>query len=201
MQLGQHKIVVEVTQVFCSVERALVKCSAHGRSFIITTAACSGKANYCQHNSAPVLYSVLAQPPKRHMDFWVYSFSNTGLTCMVCRIVHAQLDRCYCFWLLATTLTDASDNFTCQEVDPEIAVLYSMSHCRHCQWNWETEHSTASSNHCFMISSFWEWPGIKLAAHWHHGWAPAASWFQVDVSKRPFVVGLLLRYFRDLLVA
>ena len=31
--------------------------------------------------------------------------------------------------------------------------LYSMSRCRHSQRNWDAGRSTASSNHCFMVSS------------------------------------------------
>ena len=45
----------------------------------------------------------------------------------------------------------------------------------------------------------------KLAAHQHHGRAPAASWFQVNTSKRPFVMAQTLswlqRCFGDPLVA
>ena len=47
--------------------------------------------------------------------------------------------------------------------------------------------------------------GSKLAAHWHHGQAPAASWFQVDASKKYFVMDPTLpglqRCFGDAFVA
>ena len=64
--------------------------------------------------------------------------------------------------------------------------LHSTSCSRHYQWNWDAGRSPASSNHCFMVASFRERLGSKLAAHCHHGQAPAASWFQVDASERPF---------------
>ena len=52
----------------------------------------------------------------------------------------------------------------------------------------EAGHSTASLNHCYMIASFRQQLGSKLAAHWQHGHVPAASWFQVIVSERPFIM-------------
>ena len=70
--------------------------------------------------------------------------------------------------------------------------LYSTSRCHQCQLNCEAGRSTVSSNHCFMITSFRERLGSKLAAHRHHGQAPAASWFQVDMSERPFVMAQTL---------
>ena len=66
--------------------------------------------------------------------------------------------------------------------------MYSTSRCRHSQRNWDAGRSTASLNHCFIVTSFRERLGSKLAARRHHGRAPAASWFQVDVGKRPFVI-------------
>jgi len=66
-------------------------------------------------------------------------------------------------------------------------------------------HTTASSNHCFMITTFQEWLGSKLAAHWRHGWAPVASWFQINVNERLFFINPTLpwlqRCFGEVLVA
>ena len=63
-----------------------------------------------------------------------------------------------------TTLTDADDNFTCQVVDPGIAlglVCIQRVVATTCQLNCEAGRSTASLNHCFMIASFREWLGSK----------------------------------------
>ena len=49
--------------------------------------------------------------------------------------------------------------------------LYLMSCCHHCQWNWEARCPTANLVHCFIIASFQEQLGSKLAVHWHHGQA------------------------------
>ena len=120
---------------------------------------------------------------------------------------HARLDRRYCFpaashypdrcrrykfyWLggwcagialgpvcirrvVATTAT-----WTVHEAGRSTA---SSNHC----------FMIASLNHCFMIASFRERLGSKLTAHRHHGRAPAASWFQVDTSERPFVMAQTL---------
>ena len=70
--------------------------------------------------------------------------------------------------------------------------LYLTSHCHQCQLNCEAGHSTLSWNHCFIIGSFQEWLGGKLSAHWHHDRVPAASWFQVDMSERPFIMAQTL---------
>ena len=62
-----------------------------------------------------------------------------------------------------------------------------MSRCRHYQGKWDAGSTTASSNHYFMVASFREQLGSKLTAYRHHGQVPAASWFQANASKRPFV--------------
>ena len=87
---------------------------------------------------------------------------------------HARLD---CSHQLATILMDANDNFTCQAVDPGIAL---GPVCIFNEWNWDAGRSTASSNHCSMVANFRERLGSKLAAHRHlvsepdphHGRAP-----------------------------
>ena len=93
------------------------------------------------------------------------------------------MDRCYCF----PTANHYPDG--CRRLpgggsrDSARASLYSNSSCCHCQQNWDAGRSTASLHHCFMIASFRERLSSKVAAHWHHGRAPAASWFQLDASE------------------
>ena len=101
---------------------------------------------------------------------------------------HAGLDRCYCF-PKANHYPDG-----CRHLPgggsrgSARASLYSNSSCCHCLRNWDAGRSTASLHHCFMIASFREQLSSKLAVHWHHGQAPAASWFQLDASERYFVM-------------
>ena len=69
---------------------------------------------------APVLHSyVLAQQPKCHTNFQVYSCSYS--TYLVCGTMHSWIDAT-ASWQPATILTDADDNFTRQAVDPGIAL-------------------------------------------------------------------------------
>ena len=65
---------------------------------------------------------------------------------------------------------------------PQGVCIYLISRCYHYQLNCEAGHSTASSNHCFMIASFREQLGSKLAAHRHHGRAPA--WLRLCLDCR-----------------
>ena len=118
---------------------------------------------------ALILYSILVQQPKRHTNFPGYSCSDTELTW--CTESHTA-GQTLCSWTRNSTRTS----------------LYSMSRCHHCQLNCEVGHSTTSLNHCSMIASFWKRLGSKLAAHRHHGKAPAVSWFQVRTSKRSFIM-------------
>ena len=91
---------------------------------------------------------------------------------------------------LTPSLTNADNIFPRQAIDPGIALgpVCSTNCCRHSQQKWDAGRSTASSNHCFIVASFPEQLGNKLAAGQHHGRAPAASWFQVDTGERPFVI-------------
>ena len=120
------------------------------------------------------MYSLLAQQPKRRTNFIL--FICVTIISLFCVWNYTRLDRCYCL-PTASRYPDGS------RVSARTS-LYSMSRFRHCQGNWDAGHSTANLNHSFMIASFREWLGSKLAAHWHHGRIPAASFLLSSLCKR-----------------
>ena len=61
--------------------------------------------SHCQHYRAPILYSLLPQQPKHHINFPGNLWSNTVLT-----------------WCVEPRTADADDNFARQAVDPGIAL-------------------------------------------------------------------------------
>ena len=136
--------------------------------------------SHCQHYRAPIL-STSTTAKASHKFFQVI---GKAIQCLLGVLNHARLDRHYCSQQLAGTIpTDANG---CQWMPTIISLarrlikdsartsLYSMSRCHHSQLNCEAGRSIDSSNHCFMIASFQERVGNKLAAHQHHGQAQSA---------------------------
>ena len=68
-------------------------------------------------------YSVLAQQPKRRTNLHKFArlFVQRYSAYLVCWTTHGWTDATASRWL-ATILTDANDNFTCQAVDPGIVL-------------------------------------------------------------------------------
>ena len=109
----------------------------------------------------------------------IFQVVCAAIECLLGVLNHAWLDRHYCFLAASQHYPDGYWWYSAR------TSLYSTSCSHQCQLNCEAGHSTASSNHCFMITSFRERLGKIAAAHRHHGRAPAASWFKVDASERP----------------
>ena len=89
---------------------------------------------------------------------------------------------------LVTTLTDTDNNLTCRAVDPGIALEPVCI-------QWVIAINASWTVRLGILQPAWiivPWSQAsesgKLAAHRHHGKAPAASWFQVRTSKRSFIM-------------
>ena len=152
---------------------------------------CNGGANSrrratatstCLHK-VPVLYTEYKHNKRKcRTNFEFYSCSCSSY--LVCGTMHCWTAS----HQLATVPTIISLGRRLSQGQCQDKFVYSTSRCRPSQRYWDAGHSTASLNRCFMVASFRERLDSKLAAHLYRGQMPAASWFQVDASERPFVI-------------